>query len=172
MTAVYSGGLAYEYTMETNKYGLVEIDGSDVKELDDFGRLQKAFAATPNPSGDGGYNKTGGASGCPAQSKNWNVTTDALPAIPAEAKKFFQTGAGKGVGLKGEGSHFASGTSTETADRGSGSVTAAVSGTSSSSTSTGSGNAASSLRQGPVEFAPLVVSAIVIGFTAFGAFLL
>lgn len=172
MTAVYSGGLAYEYTMEANKYGLVEIEGNNVKELADFGRLQKAFAATANPSGDGGYNKTGGASGCPAQSKNWNVTTDALPAIPKEARRFMTSGAGKGVGLEGKGSHFASGTSTETAEKGSGSVSAVASGAASNPSSTNSGNAASSLRQGPVEFAPFAVSALVVSFTAFGAFLL
>jgi 1,3-beta-glucanosyltransferase GAS5 len=167
MTSVYSGGLAYEYSMEANNFGIVELDGDNVKELDDFGRLQKAFAATPNPTGDGGYNKTGGASGCPAQSKNWNVTTDALPAIPSGAKKYMTEGAGKGVGLSGKGSQTASGTSTETAEQGSGSVSGVASGSASAS-----GNAAASFRQGPVDFSPIVISALTIGLTVFGAFLL
>lgn len=171
MTAVYSGGLAYEYTMEENKYGIVKInsDGS-VTELDDFKKLAAAFKATANPSGDGGYNKTGGASSCPAKSATWDVDNNLLPAMPEEAKKFMTDGAGTGVGLEGAGSHFASGTSTGTATPGSGSVTAVASGA--KSTSSSSKSASSSFRQGPIELAPFVISAVVIGFTSVGAFLL
>ena len=85
MTFVYSGGLVYEYSQEASNYGLVTISGSSVTERADFTALQTAFAGTSNPSGDGGYNSTGGASGCPAQSSTWNVTSDALPAIPSAA---------------------------------------------------------------------------------------
>ena len=85
MTSVYSGGLVYEYSQEPSNYGLVTISGSSVTERPDFTALQSAFKATADPSGDGGYNSTGGASGCPAQSANWNVTNDALPAIPSAA---------------------------------------------------------------------------------------
>ena len=85
MTAVYSGGLVYEYSQEEADYGLVTISGTTVTELADFTALETAFQNTANPTGDGGYNSTGGASGCPAQSANWNVTGDALPAIPAAA---------------------------------------------------------------------------------------
>jgi hypothetical protein len=85
MTGVYSGGLVYEYSEEGSKYGLVTISGSTVKEGADFTALQTAFKGTTNPTGDGGYNSTGGASGCPAQSASWNVTSDALPAIPSAA---------------------------------------------------------------------------------------
>jgi hypothetical protein len=88
MTAVYSGGLAYEYSMEDNGYGMVTIDssGNSVSEGPSFGTYQKALAATANPSGDGGYSSTGAKSDCPAQSPTWNVTGSALPAIPASAK--------------------------------------------------------------------------------------
>ena len=85
MTGVYSGGLVYEYSQEGNNYGLVTISGSTVTEDPDFAALQSAFKATGNPTGDGGYNSTGGASGCPAKSATWNVTSDALPAIPSGA---------------------------------------------------------------------------------------
>lgn len=173
MTGVYSGGLAYEYTMEENKYGIVEINGDSVTELDDFERLRKAFADTKNPSGDGGYNKTGGASNCPAQSLNWNVTGDALPAMPEAAKKYLTQGAGKGVGLLGSGSHFGDGKSAGTATQGSGRVTATAATTAGSTgSSTATGNAASGFRQGSLDIAPYIISALVVSFTGLGAFLL
>jgi len=168
MTAVYSGGLVYEYSQEASNYGLVEITGSGVNELADFTALMAAFKKTANPSGDGGYNSTGGASGCPAQSANWNVTSDALPAIPDGAKKFMTQGAGAGVGLTGAGSQNAGGASTGTASAGSGSVTAVATGAS----STKSKSAASSVRQGPLDTTPIFLTAMIIGFTGLGAFLL
>jgi len=87
MTSVYSGGLVYEYSEEGNGFGLVTINGDSVTEDADFGALQRALAGTPDPSGDGNYNSTGGSSGCPAQSATWNVTNDSLPAIPDDAAK-------------------------------------------------------------------------------------
>lgn len=169
MTGVYSGGLAYEYTMEANKYGVVEVSGNTVTELDDFGRLQRAFAATPNPSGDGGYNPNPKVSTCPPKSNSWNVTTDALPAIPEGAKKYMTEGAGTGVGLEGKGSQNAGGASTGTATAGSGKVTATAANAGASATKSGS---ASGLRPGQLEMAPFAVSAILLAFTGMGAFLL
>jgi len=123
MTSVYSGGLVYEYSQETNHYGLVDISGSTPQELDDFKVLKGAFASTNNPQGDGGYNKTGGANPCPAKdAPNWNVDGDTLPAMPAGAKKFLTQGAGPGVGLGGSGSQDAGTPSASTAAPGSGSV--------------------------------------------------
>lgn len=176
MTGVYSGGLAYEYTMEANEYGLVELsdDLTKVNPLPDFATLKKAFAATPNPSGNGGYNATGGPSNCPAQSANWNVTTDALPAMPEEARKYLTEGAGEGAGILGSGSQNSGGRSSGTASQGSGAVTAVASNANggASATSSPTGNAASSLRAGSLEFAPFVISALCLGFTGLGAFLL
>ena len=174
MTGVYSGGLAYEYSMEENKYGLVTIsdDLKSVTELGDFGRLKKAFAATPNPTGTGGYNAAGGKSSCPAQSTNWNVTSDALPAMPEEAKKYLTEGAGEGAGILGSGSQNSGGRSSGIATAGSGAVTATASGTQASSTASSTGNAGSSLRPGQLELAPFFVSAMVLAFTGVGAFML
>ncbi|KAK5239595.1 1,3-beta-glucanosyltransferase, partial [Exophiala xenobiotica] len=108
MTGVYSGGLVYEYSQEASNYGLVEISGDSVSELPDFAALQSQFAKTANPTGDGGYNSTGGASGCPTYSSpNWLVKDDSLPAIPAGAKKYMSQGAGTGPGLSGAGSQNA-----------------------------------------------------------------
>jgi 1,3-beta-glucanosyltransferase GAS5 len=165
MTSVYSGGLVYEYSEEGSKYGLVTInsDGT-ISEGPDFTALQTALSGTSDPSGDGGYNSTGGASGCPAQSSNWNVTSDALPAIPSAAAEMMKTGAGKGFGLTGTGSQNAGGTSTGTATPGSGSVTA-------TSTGTAKKNSASAL-QSPLDKTPIFVASIVVAFSFLGATLL
>lgn len=164
MTAVYSGGLVYEYSEEGQGYGLVTITGSSVTEGSGFNYLQTAFSNTINPSGDGGYNSTGGASACPPQSPTWNVTSNALPAIPAGALAYMTNGAGKGVGLLGPGSQNAGGASTGTAAPGSGSVTASATAATSKSASSG-----------PVQaFDPtaLVISGVLLLCTMFGASLL
>ena len=166
MTAVYSGGLVYEYSQEESKYGLVTLSGNTVTPLADFTALQTAFKGTANPSGDGGYNSTGGASGCPAKSANWDVDSDALPAIPSAAAAMMKSGAGTGAGLTGKGSQNAGGTSSGTATQGSGTVT--ETGSASSSTKSGS---AGSLRA-PFDAQPLYVSAVALGFTFLGAVLL
>ncbi|KAJ9249569.1 CAZyme family GH72 [Paecilomyces variotii] len=178
MTAVYSGGLVYEYSNEGSNYGLVTIDGDSVTERPDFTALQSAFKKTPNPQGDGGYNKTGGANPCPAkQAPAWNVdSTDALPAIPDAAKKYMTQGAGKGVGFSGSGSQNAGGsgaTSTGTAAPGSGSggsySTGTSSGSSSSSSSSSSKGAAAGLRAPEMTLAPIVCGLVVTISTFFGA---
>jgi len=166
MTGVYSGGLVYEYSNEDSNYGLVDISGSSVTTRDDFDALKSAFSGTANPTGDGGYNSTGGASGCPSYSSpNWLVKSDDLPAIPDGAKKFMTAGAGTGPGLTGAGSQNAGGASTGTASAGSGQATQTGS---SSST-----NAASTMYR-PTEssFAPLVCAAVVVLSSLFGATLL
>ncbi|KAH0848767.1 hypothetical protein AYO21_09873 [Fonsecaea monophora] len=168
MTPVYSGGLVYEYSQEPSNYGLVEIDGNSISELPDFGTLQKQFANTPNPSGDGGYNSTGGASGCPSYSSpNWLVKDNSLPAIPDGAKKYMTAGAGPGPGLSGPGSQNAGGASTGTATAGSGSPSQTG-----GSSSSGTSNAAASVMDAKMSVAPLVCGAVVAMFTLFGATLL
>lgn len=163
MTAVYSGGLVYEYSQEASNYGLVEISGSSVSTLPDFDALQSALSGTSSPSGDGGYNSTGGASGCPAYSSpNWLVKNDNLPAIPDGAKKFMTSGAGTGPGLTGAGSQNAGGASTGTATAGSGSATS----------TSGSQNAAGALRPSEFAFAPLACAVFVVVSSLFGATLL
>lgn len=109
MTGVYSGGLVYEYSQEDGRdYGLVNIKGDSVSDLPDFKALKSAFSKTDNPKGDGGYNSTGGSSGCPKKKgKVWDVEGSALPAIPEKAEKFFKEGAGKGKGFGGSSSQYA-----------------------------------------------------------------
>ena len=190
MTAVFSGGLVYEYTMEENGYGIVQVDSdTSVTELTDYQTLKTQIAANPPPSGDGGYNSTHAASACPAYSSNWNITDNTLPAIPAAAQKYMSSGAGDGVGLTGSGSQSGGGTSTGTASAGSGSVTSTASRSSStasstagssSSASSASGAAASSSAAsaagrtvaGPLDQAYMVMGTLFIGFSALGALLL
>lgn len=176
MTAVYSGGLVYEYSEEESGYGVVNItsDGK-VVEGDQFNYLKTALAGTPPPSGDGGYNSTSSASVCPSKSSSWNVTNDALPAMPAKASDYLKNGAGKGPGLDGAGSQWASGAgvqSTGTATAGSGQAT--VTGSSSknsSSSSNGTKSAATNLVR-PVDATPFTVGMLALGCTFFGALLL
>ncbi|RDW62596.1 1,3-beta-glucanosyltransferase-2 [Coleophoma crateriformis] len=170
MTGVYSGGLVYEYSSEGNGYGLVTISGSTVTTGSDFTALQSAFANATAPSGDGGYLASGSPSTCPSQSSTWNVTSDALPAIPSAALAYSKTGAGKGQGLTGAGSQNAGETSTGTATAGSGAATQTASGTSSTSSST-SKSAANSL-QGPADKKAILVGFVVVASTFLGTALL
>jgi hypothetical protein len=99
MTGVYSGGLMYEYTMEANKYGIVEIEGGQEnggkdqtgkrKELPEFAAYQSALKKFPAPSGDAGFTSSTKAAACPTADENWSVSSTALPAIPEGAKKVF-----------------------------------------------------------------------------------
>lgn len=171
MTGVYSGGLMYEYTMEANKFGIVEIKGGqdkggvdqtgDRKELPEFAAFASALEKWPAPTGDGGYTSTTKAAECPTQDDHWAVDTTALPAIPEGAKKYFTEGAGKGPGLKGSGSQWA-GDQASTSEGGSATDTSSGSSTSSSSAAI----------RGPVPAlgnAPLIVSGVVALFTLVGA---
>ena len=117
MTVAYSGGLAYEYTLEANGYGLVEVENGQVVPNDDFDRLKAAYDATPNPSGDGGARKDRTVPECPAETDEWQVATTLLPEMPEGAKKFFEDGAGTGPGLSNkDGSQWAGTPSTTKPD--------------------------------------------------------
>jgi len=166
MTGVYSGGLVYEYSEEGNGYGVVNITNGAVVEGSQFTLLQTALAGTPNPSGNGGFNSTSGASVCPAQSSTWDVANDDLPAIPAKAAAYMTTGAGTGPGLTGSGSQDATGngvSSSGTATAGSGAATA---------TSTSTSNSGSTILMKPIDTTPLMVAMIALACTFFGATLL
>ncbi|KAI5295437.1 beta-glucanosyltransferase [Ascosphaera acerosa] len=138
MTSVYSGGLVYEYSQESSNYGLVEIDGDKVKELSDFDALQKAFEKTKPPTGNGGYNSTGGSNPCPAKSDNWEVDPDEdIPSTPKQALKFMEDGPATPKGFKG-GSQTAGSDGGDDLEAG---TAATVTGSSDSASSTGSSSA-------------------------------
>lgn len=175
MTGVYSGGLVYEYSQEDSDYGLVDISKDSVEELGDFDALKNAFEKTANPEGDGGYNKTGGSNACPKKdSPDWDVDSDSLPAMPEPAQKYLKDGAGKAVGFSGSGSQSKGTTSTGTAEPGSASVsgsdyTSSGSEDSDQSTSSSSAGAAAGLHIPSLSLAPVVVGAVTVMSTLFGA---
>ncbi|PGG97789.1 hypothetical protein AJ79_09087 [Helicocarpus griseus UAMH5409] len=167
MSSVYSGGLVYEYSQEGSDYGLVELGGDKPKTLPDFDKLKKAFAAAKNPPGDGGYNKEGGASKCPAkEGSDWDVEGVKLPAIPEPAKEFIKNGIGKkGPGFEG-GSQNAGTGSEGLAEPGSGAVDGKASKPGSGSVGGGgkpspSEGAAAGLRASQVGYTPLLCSVVV-----------
>lgn len=144
MTAVYSGGLVYEYSQEANNYGLVAINSTGVSPLPDFDALQSQLKNNPIPTGDGGYSANGSPSQCPsAQPPAWVVSGTDLPAMPANAQKYLQQGAGPGVGL---------GDTTGSQNAGTAS-SGTVSGTSGSSGSSSSKKSAGTYLQPSVSFA-------------------
>lgn len=161
MTGVYSGGLVYEYSLEDNGYGIVDLSGGEPETSGDFDRLKEAFEKTPNPEGDGGYKKEVEAAECPPSNPpNWDVDSNLLPAIPEPAKKYMKDGAGDGPGLNSGSSQFAGTPSTGTAEPGSGSVEGG---------DDDSGNAAPGLHSAGVSFAPIIVAAVVTMSTLLGA---
>lgn len=81
MSAVFSGGLAYEYSEEKNNYGLVELSGDSVELLEDFTNLAAKFNSTADPLGDGGYKQNGVYSTCPELGADWN-STNVIPDTP------------------------------------------------------------------------------------------
>ncbi|KAI1443251.1 glycoside hydrolase family 72 protein [Annulohypoxylon stygium] len=166
MSAVYSGGLMYEYSREGNGYGIVELSGNSdtVKEETEFSAFQSALSKYPAPTGDGGFTSTTASVACPTVDDTWDLDSwgaSALPAIPTGAVKFMTEGAGTGPGLKGDGSQNAGGTSTGTATPGSGSVTATASG------KNGSGRPAP-----PMDMSMFTVAGVVGAFTLAGTLLL
>jgi hypothetical protein len=116
MTAVYSGGLAYEFTIEPNGYGIVELGDNGAQPNEDFERLAAQFAAHPAPTGSAGARSADDTThlDCPAESEDWPISTNNLPEIPEEAEELIQNGAGEAPGLDGPGSQW--GTSTSATD--------------------------------------------------------
>ncbi|KAH9840358.1 Glycoside hydrolase [Teratosphaeria destructans] len=180
MTAVFSGGLVYEYAEESNGYGLVTISGDTVTDYENqFSYLQAAFANVSNPTDGGGYKTSNTAEqSCPDQSDNWDTspfTGSALPALPSGAEQYMKNGAGKGPGLNGAGSQDASGGSSATASSGAGAVSTTYgSGASSTGSSSSSSSSAKSAATAisAVDTRPLVCLVLSVVGVAFGAALL
>ncbi|KAI3322409.1 glycoside hydrolase family 72 protein [Xylariaceae sp. AK1471] len=167
MSGVYSGGLMYEYSREGNDFGIVDLSGKSdaIKEEGDYEKFKSALAKYPAPSGDGGFTSTTQAVACPTLDSVWDLGDwgqSALPAIPEKAKKYMTDGAGKGPGLKGDGSQNAGGASTGTASPGSGEVSATASGD----------NGGTGRPAPPMDMSFLVVTGIVGFFTLVGTLLL
>ncbi|KAF2122834.1 beta-glucanosyltransferase [Lophiotrema nucula] len=169
MTAVYSGGLVYEYSEEGSKFGLGTISGNSFNPNSDYTALKSALAKTPAPTGDGGFKSTGAASTCPGKSSTWNVTISAeqLPAFPDGADSYFKNGAGNGPGLTGAGSQNSGSKTTQLASAAAGAVTSGA-----AANASGSKGAASSVHPPEFSFGPLVCGLIVVVSSLFGASLI
>ncbi|KAI8272639.1 1,3-beta-glucanosyltransferase gel1 [Colletotrichum sp. SAR11_240] len=168
MTGVYSGGLMYEYSMEENNYGIVEIDGTSVSELSEFAKLSTAMSKYPAPTGAGGAVSTTHSVACPTENAVWSVDPSKIPTMPTGASKYMTDGAGDGPGLTGDGSQQAGDSASDGETTG-----GTASPTTSGAAATGSSNAAPGLTFGShVEKAPLVISGLTIMFTLFGAMVL
>ncbi|KAK6217406.1 glycolipid anchored surface protein [Colletotrichum tabaci] len=173
MTGVYSGGLMYEYSMEANKYGIVEISGNNVEELDEYANFKSALSKYPTPTGDAGAAKTSHAVDCPTSDSVWMVDPTSIPTIPKQAEKYMTEGAGDGPGLNGDGSQTAGDSASEGETTGGTASPTASSAGSSGSGASGSSNAAPGMTfGGPIEKAPLAIAGLATLFTMFGAFLL
>ncbi|CCK70205.1 1,3-beta-glucanosyltransferase KNAG_0D04600 [Huiozyma naganishii CBS 8797] len=100
MSSVFSGGLVYEYSNETNNYGLVQIsnDGQQVTKLQDFDNLKEEYAKVSNPEGDGGYSTSNEPSECPPYQAGIWEANNTLPALPSAASAYYTEGAGEPLG--------------------------------------------------------------------------
>lgn len=162
MTGVYSGGLAYEYTLEANGYGLVE-EGSNGQSVPnaDFRRLKAAYEKTPNPTGNGGARRNTKVPQCPPRTMEWNVDTELLPEMPTGAQKYMQNGAGKGPGLDGDESSQWMGTPSETKPDLSNGVEVSDESESAGSPSNSSNSSSSGGDQGAAASVPVMKSTLV-----------
>lgn len=177
-SAVYSGGLAYEYTVEPNGYGLVELVNNQVTPNDDYYRLKDKYAAQSNPSGDGGYQASNQKKECPPITPEWEVQEqERLPAMPAGAQRYMTEGAGTGPGLDPDANSSQTGGETYAGDwvePGSSQPTgtnAVVSSTGGSSQASATG-AAVSVKVPELHFAMLVAGGVVLASSLAGAALL
>lgn len=82
MTDVWSGGIVYMYFEEANNYGLVSLDGDDVKTLDDYSYYSKEiWNIEPTSAKSGDVSQETSTLACPAQDSNWKAATE-LPPTP------------------------------------------------------------------------------------------
>ncbi|KAK7431710.1 1,3-beta-glucanosyltransferase [Neonectria magnoliae] len=166
MTGVYSGGLLYEYSIEDNKYGIVNIGKDDkVTTIKEYNLFKTVLAENAAPTGAGGAATTTHGQECPTSDASWQVNASLVPEMPSAAEKYMSKGAGDGPGLDGDGSQDRgdSGTATASVTVGSGVATG-------SSSSDDDDSAASAL--GPLNLGPLCVTAGAIFFALFGTLLL
>lgn len=134
MCEVYSGGLVYEYTNESNDYGLVSVlSNGSISTLADFSNLKTALASAPAPTGADSAT-TRAAASCPTQEAGvWEVDPSAtIPAMPSYASRYLTQGAGTPLGINGTDTQNGSYLDVNSEDSSSASVSATLSSTSSS----------------------------------------
>lgn len=99
MLDVFSGGLAYEYSQETNSYGLVEIldNNNDIKLLSDFHELRRSYNSTiiPEFSTDELTNDLKLSETCQEHYSNLNINMEVNETL---SKKLIENGVNVVVG--------------------------------------------------------------------------
>lgn len=173
MTGVYSGGLMYEYSIEENDFGIVNLKGGlkgTVDKIDEFDMFKEALSNNPAPTGSGGAATTTHAVDCPTSDASWNVDPSLVPEMPKQAQKYMKDGAGEGPGLQGDGSQTAedSGTASASVTRGEASPTS-TSGSGSGSGGDDGDNAGVTVRGSNGAF---LVTGATLFFALFGTMLL
>lgn len=82
MTSVFSGGIAYEWFMGANDYGLVELTDNDasVSPYPDFTSLQSQLASvSPSTTMKSNYKPSNTAPACPTVASSWQAESSPLP---------------------------------------------------------------------------------------------
>jgi hypothetical protein len=83
MTDVFSGGIVYEYFMGENNYGLVSIEGDDVKPYPDFTSLRDQLASvSPTTTMRSAYTPSNSHPACPSATSTWAAMASPLPPSP------------------------------------------------------------------------------------------
>jgi len=165
MTSVYSGGLMYEYSIEDNDFGIVKIKGNNLDKIDEFAAFKDALAQYPSPTGNGGASSESHSVDCPPEDPDWQVDPSSIPAMPKEAEKYMNDGAGDGPGLDGDGSQQAGKSGLSAAN--------VTYGDSDSPTSTGgSDDEGAGVSMHSFTAAPLMVTGATVFFALFGTLLL
>ncbi|KAM0198260.1 hypothetical protein ACHAPA_009122 [Fusarium lateritium] len=167
MSSVYSGGLMYEYSLEDNDYGIVEIKSGKVTTDKEFDLFKSALEKYPMPTGTGGAAKTSHGVECPKSESVWQVDPSYLPEMPAQAEKYMKDGAGKGPGIEGKGSQDDTDSGTATASVAIGTSTASSDSSNSNGDDDDDDSGAASLG-----FGALYITAAATAFTLFGTLLL
>ncbi|KAH6968470.1 Glucanosyltransferase-domain-containing protein [Fusarium avenaceum] len=165
MSSVYSGGIMYEYSLEDNDYGIVQIKSDKVTPEKEFDLFKSALKEYPMPTGTGGAAKSSHGVECPKSESVWQVDPSYLPEMPAQAEKYMKDGAGKGPGIDGAGSQ-------DDADSGTATASVAVGTSTGSSGSSGSDDNDDDSGAASLGFGALYITAAATAFTLFGTLLL
>ncbi|KAI8626412.1 Glucanosyltransferase-domain-containing protein [Xylariaceae sp. FL1651] len=80
MTEVFSGGIVYQWFMSENNYGLVQIDGDQVKPEPDFTSLMSQLATvSPTITASSAYTPSNSPPACPTTGSTWAPVASPLP---------------------------------------------------------------------------------------------
>ncbi|KAJ1959843.1 1 3-beta-glucanosyltransferase gel4 [Dipsacomyces acuminosporus] len=89
MSGTFSGGIMYEYSEETNEYGIVKVSYGNPKleKTKDFDNLKTALKnIKPETIKMNDYKPSDKPSTCPSIGSAWKVKSDTLPPTPSTAR--------------------------------------------------------------------------------------